>query len=68
MDNKTTTPYIKITEEDIIEDVYEPSKDEILLDNFEDMEYTTPYTDNDDFTDLYGTGEQFEVGGMFDDR
>ena len=68
MDNKTTTPYIKITDEDIVEDGYEPSKDEILLDNYEDFEYTTPYTDNDDFADLYGTGEQFEVGGMFDDR
>jgi hypothetical protein len=66
--NDKAKPYIKITEEDITEDAYEPSKDEILLDTDADLEYTSPYTDNDDFSDLFGTGEQFEVGGMFDDR
>jgi hypothetical protein len=57
-------PYIKIVEDD----EYEPSAEELMLDNSLDLEYTTPYTDNDDFGDLYGSGEQFEVGGIFDDR
>lgn len=62
---KHSAPYIKVVEED---DNYEPSVEELMLDNSSDLEYTTPYTDNDDYSDLIGTGEQFEVGGMFDDR
>lgn len=53
-------PYI------VVDDSYEPSAEELMLDTDVDLEYTTPYTDNyDDILDVGGT---FEVGGIFDDR
>ena len=58
-------PYIKIVEED---ENYEPSAEELMLDNSSDLEYTTPYTDNEDFSDLYGNGEMYNTGSIFDDR
>lgn len=66
----TDKTYIKPFEADELDKMDEPSKDELILmlDNPADFEYTTPYTDNDDFSDLFGSGEQYEVGGIFDDR
>ena len=58
--------YIKITEE-VEEDSYSPSEDELMLDNYTDEEYTSPYG-NDNFDDITGSGEMFEVGSIFDDR
>ena len=62
----TDKAYIKITE-DANDDGIEPSADEIMLDNYSEEEYTNPYG-NDNFDDIIGNGETFEVGGMFDDR
>jgi len=62
----TDKAYIKITEGDI-DDSVEPSADELMLDNHSVEEYTNPYG-NDNYDDIIGNGETFEVGGMFDDR
>ena len=65
MNNNKT--YIKPYEVDDLDKLDEPSKDELMLDNSTDFEYTTPYTDNyDDITD--GIGDIIEAGGIFDDR
>ncbi len=63
----TDKVYIRITEEVEVDNNYTPSPDEILLDNYSEEEYTNPYG-NDNFDDIVGTGETFEVGGIFDDR
>lgn len=57
--------YIKITE-DISDDNYSPSEEELLLDKFDDMEYNTPYSYSDE--DLFDVGGIIEAGGIFDDR
>lgn len=62
----TDKAYIKITE-DVNDEGIEPSADEIMLDNYSEAEYTSPYG-NDDFSDIIGNGDTFEVGGIFDDR
>lgn len=62
----TDKAYIKITEE-IEDDNYSPSEDELMLDNYSEAEYTNPYG-NDNFDDIIGNGDTFEVGGIFDDR
>jgi len=63
---KNQHTYIKITE-DVEEDTHVPSESELMLDNYSEEEYTTPYTTygNEEFIDM---GETFEVGGIFDDR
>jgi len=63
---KNDSTYIKITEE-VEEDSYSPTEDELMLDNYSEEEYTSPYS-NDNFDDIIGNGETFEVGGIFDDR
>jgi hypothetical protein len=55
-------PYIKIAEDDS----YEPSAEELMLDNCDDFEYNTPYTDN--YDDLLNVGDDLEFGSIFDDR
>lgn len=62
----TDNTYIKPFEEDDLDKLDEPSKDELMLDNDGDFEYTTPYTDN--YDDLFDVGGIIEAGGMFDDR
>ena len=56
--------YIKVT--DTNDDDYTPSEDEIMLDNYSEVEYTSPYTDN--FDDLLDVGGVIEAGSIFDDR
>ena len=68
---KSNDTYIKVTDnvvEDELDHIDEPTEQQLMLDINDEMEYTSPYTDNDDYSDLYGTGETFEVGGIFDDR
>ena len=62
----TDKAYIKITE-DVNDEGIDPSADEIMLDNYSEEEYTNPYG-NDDISDIFGDGDTFEVGTMFDDR
>lgn len=64
MNNKT---YIKPYEQDELDKLDEPSKDELMLDNSADLEYSTPYTDNyDDIAQ--SIGDIIEDGGIFDGR
>jgi len=63
MNNKNT--YIKVTE-DIIDDNYSPSTEELLLDKFNDVEYNSPY--QDDYADIVDVGGVIEATGIFDDR
>ena len=62
--------YIKITEEgddySPSADDYTPSEDEIKLDNYTDVEYTSPYNDN--YDDILDVGGVIEAGSIFDDR
>ena len=61
----TDNTYIKVT--DVDDESFNPSDEQLMLDNHTDEEYTTPYTDNyDDITE--GIGDIIEAGGMFDDR
>lgn len=62
----TDKAYIKITD-NVNDDSIEPSEGELMLDNYSEAEYTNPYG-NDDFSDIFGNGDTFEVGTMFDDR
>ncbi len=56
--------YIKIGEDEI---ETEPTRGDLALDNYVDMEYDTPYTDN--YDDIYsGIGEVIETGSIFDGR
>jgi hypothetical protein len=69
---KSNDTYINVTDDEVETDdldyIIEPTESQLMLDINEEVEYTSPYTDNDDYSDLYGTGEMFEVGGIFDDR
>jgi hypothetical protein len=71
---KSNDTYIKVTdnvvEADDLDQIDEPTEEQLMLmlDINHEIEYTSPYTDNDDYSDLYGSGETFEVGGIFDDR
>ncbi len=63
MKNKNT--YIKITD-DVTDDSYTPSEEELLLDKFNDVEYNSPY--QDDYSDIVDVGGVIEATGIFDDR
>ena len=61
----TDNAYIKVT--DVDDDDFQPSDEQLMLDNGTDLDYTTPYTDNyDDITE--GIGDIIEAGGIFDGR
>ena len=62
--------YIKVNDD---EEDYNPTDaevqqatDELMLDNFTDVEYNTPYTTYGE--DTFDVGGVIEVGGIFDDR
>ncbi len=60
----TDNTYIKVT--DVDDDNFTPSDEQLELDNYADVEYTTPYTDN--YDDIMDVGGIIEAGGIFDDR
>jgi hypothetical protein len=51
---------------DVNDDNFQPSDEQIMLDNGTDFEYTNPYSHSDD--DLFDVGGVIETGGIFDDR
>jgi len=65
---KRSNAYIRPVEEveDDLDNIIEPTKSELMFDNYDEVEYTSPYQYDDN--DLFDVGGTFEIGGIFDDR